>query len=583
MTATDQENKRIRETVAEYIRGVDAGTIIAGVLVVRAVRRHLWDLEHRDDLRHTFDDEAACRVIRFFGLLRHWKGEWAGKPFTLSPWQMFLLWVLFGWKRKDGTRRFRVGYIKVGRKNGKTPMLAGIGLYMMTADGEAGAEIYSAATKKDQARIIVKDAAMLSKTSPALRKRLVVSPALTGRNASGNFVSNIAYPAGASKMEVLSKESDTQDGLSPSAGLVDELHAHKDRGIWDVLDSGTSSRRQPLMLAITTAGEENDESIDAQTHEIAEKVLEGFDKPDGVKDETFFAFVAMASKEDDPYDEKTWIKANPNYGISVKPDDLRRKAEQAKQFAGFRPEFFRKHLNLRTQAASAWINLQQWDQCRTPFELSDVEGWECAAGMDLAAKNDLTALVLMFQKNGRYRLKSWYWMPEETAKERRRRSPFWGPWIDEGFIAVTPGPVNDFDFLEGQIVELGQDAKFLNILFDPHNCIQTAVHLRDNHGFAVTEFTQTYTNYNEPCKEFERLIVGGLLEHDGNPVTRFMVGNMTLETNSIGLMKPVKPKPNSEKKIDGGQASIMALGHWVRGETEDGGELADIPFVVAKA
>jgi phage terminase large subunit-like protein len=568
--AKPDPNKKIRETVAAYIRQVDAGEVIAGDLVIRAVRRHLWDLKHRDALRHAFDEDAACRVIRFFSLLRHWKGEWAGKPFDLSPWQQFLLWVLFGWKRKDGTRRFRTGYVKVGRKNGKTPLIAGVGLYLLTADGEAGAEIYSAATKKDQARIIVTDAAMMLRQSPALKSRLVAS--------GGRYVNNIAYPASGSKIEVLAADSGKLDGLNVSGGLVDELHAHKDRGLWDVLDSGTSARRQPLMLAITTAGN-SDESIDGEIHGIAESVLEGFDKPDGVKDDTFFAFVAAASKSDDPYDPATWAKANPNLGVSVKLDDIQRKALRAKQFAGFRTEFFHKHLNLRTQADTAWLDVAKWDACKGKFTLADVADWDCWGAMDLAAKSDLTALALLFRKDGRYRLIPQFWLPEDVANERRIRDKFWAPWIDEGHVRTTPGAITDYEFVENEIVASAAATRLSGIAFDPWNATSTAVRLRDKHGIEVTEFRQGVASYNEPCREFERLIAGGLIEHDGNPVMRWMISNVSVHTDAAGNIRPIKPPHASGKKIDGVAGAVMALGLSIGGDPD--AELDDIPFVIA--
>jgi phage terminase large subunit-like protein len=569
---TAADNKRIREAVAKYIRDVDEGKIVAGDLVIRAVRRHLWDLKHLDDLRHKFDEDAACRVIRFFGMLRHWEGrEWAGKPFTLSPWQMFVMWVLFGWKRADGTRRFRVGFIEVARKNGKSSWLGAVALYLLMADGEQAAQIFSAATKKEQARLIVNHAAMMARKSPSISGRVVVS--------GGRYVNNVSYPAKASKIEALAADSGKLDGLNPSANLIDELHAHPDRRLWDVLDSATGARQQPLMLAITTAGY-NSESIGAEMHGKAEKVLEGFDKTGGVTDDTFFAFVAAASPADDPYAPQTWAKANPNLGVSVKLDDLERKAHHAKQFSSARNEFFRKHLNLWTQADTAWLDLERWDACRKPFTLDDVAGWECWGAMDLAAKVDLTALVLLFRKDGRYRLLPWFWMPETAASDRRQKDPVWGGWLDAGLIETTPGDITDYDFIEARIVELAGKVALKEIAADPWNLTQVGVHLRDQHGIPIEEFRQGVASYNDPTREFERLVVGGLLEHDGNAVLRWMAGNVSVHTDAAGNIKPVKPPHASGKKIDGIAAAVMALGRAIGGETSEA-ELDDIPCMVA--
>lgn len=569
-----EDKKRLKKVVAGYIASVRDGSIVAGVFVRRAVERHLWDLDNPNALRCKHDADAAVRVIRFFGLLRHWKGEWAGTPIDLQPWQVFILWCLFGWKRADGTRRFRMAHIEVARKNGKTTFLGGICLYLLTADGEMGGEIYTAATKKEQARIVLKDAVMMVRQSPALKQQVHIS--------GGQYENNIAHAASASKIQVLASDSETQDALNVSAAAVDELHALPDCSLWDVLQSATGARRQPLMAGITTAGN-SQACLGWRQHDLAAQVLDGFDKPDGIRDDTLFAFIAAPDKDDDPYDKKTWEKGNPNLGVSQKLADLEEKAQRAKQFASFRPEFFQKHLNLWANAAGTWIDGAQWDACRRQFTLADCADWECMAGVDLAARNDVTALVLTFRRGKTIRLLPWFWIPEVIAAERRRLSPIWAQFLDEGLIETTPGATTDFEFLENRIVEFG-GATLLpagEIVFDPHNSMQTATRLRDTHGFQVREFAQTFPNFNEPCREFERMIVAGELEHNGNAVLRWMVSNMALLTNSLNLVKP--GKRSVEEKTDGGVAAVMGVAPFVVGSDADAGELTDIPFVVAGA
>jgi phage terminase large subunit-like protein len=584
------ENARLRGIVEKYIRDVDAGAVVAGDLVIRAVRRHLWDLGHRNDLRHRFDEASACRVIRYFALLKHWRGELVGQPFILAPWQMFIVWVLFGWKRSDGTRRFRIAYVMVAKKNGKSPFIAGIGLYLLTSDGEAGADIYSAATKKDQARIIVTEAAMLRKKSPSRHLLgLICSPELKGRNGGGKFVNNIAYVDGASKIEVLSKDSDTQDGLNVYGGLVDEVHAHKDRSMWDQLIEAMGARRQPMLIGITTGGETTEGSIGVDLYERSKNALEGFDKPGGAQDDAFFGFVAAASEKDDPYSDETIMKANPNAGVSVKWSDLRESAQHAKENPSARPNYLRKRLNLWLQAETAWLNVDQWDACRAtiPYTLDDLvdQGWECWGAMDLAAKIDLNSLALLFRRDNKYRLLIEYWMPKERAIERARKEPMFTPWIDQArpggpLIRTTPGDIADYDFIEAEIVRIGKLVSVNSISADPWNFGQIGVHVRDKHGFTVKEFHQGVASFNDPCREWERLILGKLIEHDGNPVTRWMIGNVAVKTDANGNIQPVKSDHKKTKKqIDGVVCAIMALGAAIEGDGS--GDLDGIPFAVA--
>jgi len=546
---------------AAYMDGVLNGKIPAATLVRRCVLRHLADVRDGAKRGLRFDFEAGARVVRYFTLLHHWKGEWAGEPFQLNLWQKFRLIVLFGWKRADGTRRFRTGYTEVPRKNGKTSEIAGVGLYFLTADGEAGAEIYSAATKKDQARIILTDADKMRQRSPALKSRVVSS--------GGKYVQNLAYLETASKFEVLAADSEKLDGLNVHAGLIDELHAHKDRKLWDVLDTATGSRRQPMMLAITTAGSD-EESIGGELHRYGERILEGFDKPDGVKDDTFFAFISAADKDDDPYSPETWAKANPNLGVSVKLDDLERKAARAKLLPSARNAFLRLHLNIWTQTETAWLDLDKWDACRGAVDLDQLKGCECWGGLDLASKLDLTAFALVFRKAGNYYLKEWFWMPEESAKERRRKEPFWGPWFDDGLIQTTPGSVIDYEFIEKHIVACSELYDLRDVAFDPWSAQQTATQLNEKHGIKMQEFRQGFASLNEPSKEFEKLIASKGIVHGGNPVMRWMVANVAVKTDPAGNIKPVKPEAKTGKKIDGVVATIMAIG---RAMLADSGEI----------
>ena len=356
-----------------YIHGVLDGTIPAGRLIRLAVERHQRDLDEGPARGLRFDRAAAQHTIDFFGFLKHSKGEWAGQTFELAPWQQFILWVLFGWKRTDGLRRYRTAYIEVPRKQGKSTMAAGVGLYLLVADGEPGAEVYSAATKRDQAKIVHAEATRMVKASPSLSRMVKV------------FKDNLNIPETASKYEPLGADEDTLDGLNVHGAIIDELHAHKTRGVVDVLETATGARRQPLQVEITTAGSDQT-SVCYEHHDYGAKILIGT-----VQDDTWFVFIATIDEGDDWRDATVWAKANPNFGISVKPDDLARKVEKAKRMPTAQNAFKRLHLDIWTQQVTRWIDLGLWDENAGEVDEEKLAGGICHGGLDLASVSDLTA------------------------------------------------------------------------------------------------------------------------------------------------------------------------------------------------
>jgi phage terminase large subunit-like protein len=525
-----------------------SGVRVVGKLVRLAVERHQRDLQDGPARGLTFDPIAAARAIKFYAFLRHSKGEWAGKPLELNDWQCFILWVLFGWRRADGMRRFRTAYVEVPRKNGKSTFASGVGLELLVADGEPGAEVYTAATKRDQARIVHGEAVRMVKSSPEL-KRIV-----------GIFKDNLHVQTTNSKFEPLGADSDTMDGLNVSGGIIDEFHAHKKRDVYDLLDTATGARRQPLLFIITTAGSD-EQSVCFELHDHGIKVLE-----DGGKgqypDDTLFVFIASIDEGDDPFDPKVWEKANPNYGVSVKPDDLERKAERARQIPSARNAFLRLHLNVWTQTATAWLDIEKWDACQQDFRPEEWAGAEVFGGLDLASKLDITAFVLLLKKDGKYCVVCRFWIPKDTAakREKRDRIPY-KQWIDDGLIKATEGSVTDYDVVEAEIADLCRKWRIGKLGFDPHNATQLSIHLQDRYGIEMLEFGQGTAHMNEPCREMEKLIEAKEIVHDGNAVLRWMIGNVSVKTNDItNEIKPAKPDDKSNKKIDGVVALLMALG-----------------------
>lgn len=490
-----------------------------------------------------WDQEAAGRIIQFIeGFCRHHKGEWAGKPFLLEEWQKEIARTVFGWRRADGSRRFRTAYVEVPRKNGKTELAAAIALYLLVADGEEGAEVYSAATKRDQAKIVHDAAKQMTRRSHGL-KRFVQE-----------FKFNLIVEATGSKFEPLSAEADTLDGLNPHGIVLDELHAHKDRHLRDVLMTGTGARRQPLELQITTAGVYDPTTIGWEMHEYATNVLNGV-----FEDETFFAYIAAADEGDDWTQPETWWKANPNLGVSVKPEYLADLAERAKRSPSFLNTFLRYHLNLWTQQLERWLPPESWEKCSGDVDEGSLAGRRCWAGLDLSSTIDVTALVLAFPNElGGFDIVRRFWVPKERVRERteKDRVPY-DAWVRQGFIQTTPGDVVDYDFIRDELNRLSEVYEIAEVAYDPWNATQIAVQLADD-GFEMVEFRQGYASMSPAAKEFERLVTAGRIRHGGDPVLRWMANNVAITSDPAGNIKPDKKR--SKEKIDGIVAAIMAIG-----------------------
>jgi phage terminase large subunit-like protein len=498
-----------------------------------------------------FDARAADRVRRFFRLfLRHSKGEWAGKSFELLEWQWRdVIGPLFGWKRSDGTRRFRRGYIEVPKKNGKSTLAAGIALYLLVADGEPGAEVYFAASDRDQAAICYNEAANMVEVSP-----------LAGRLKLVRSVKRIVYPAQKSWCKALSADVPTKEGLNIHGLIFDELHAQKTRDLWDTLHYGGASRRQPLFLSITTAGYDR-ESICYDQHRYAKSLLAGTSL-----DWEFFPYIAGAADEANWKDPEVWRAANPSYGITVKEDAFKADAAEAEASPSQENSFRRYRLNQWTEQDVRWLQMDRWDACAEP--LRSLEGRPCYAGLDLASTTDLAALVLLFpDDDGSYDTQAYFWAPERAFRERERANKVrLDTWAREGLIEKTPGDVLDYDRIRRKIVELAETVEIKEIAIDRWNSTQLATQLQGD-GLEVVAFGQGFASMSAPTKELEVLILGNRLRHGGNKVLRWNAGNVTVETDAAGNLKPSKKK--STEKIDGIVSLIMALGRaMVRPELE---------------
>ncbi|MBO8169973.1 MAG: terminase large subunit [Thermoanaerobacteraceae bacterium] len=538
----------------EYAEKVVAGEIIAGKLVRQACERHLKDLKTGKMRGLYFDEEAADHAIEFFRFLKHSKGEWAGCSFELQPWQKFIVGSLFGWKNKDGTRRFRTAYLQIARKNGKSTLIAGIGLYLFVADGEAGAEVYTAATKRDQAKIVWTEAANMVNKSPALRKRIEVK----------RSTSNMYILEANSKFEALGADADNMDGLNVHGALVDELHAHRTRAVWDVLETATGARRQPLLIAITTAGFDQN-GICYEQYEYCTKILNNT-----IEDDTYFAYIATIDEGDDWTDPKVWAKANPNLGISVKLDDLERKCKKAKEVPAAQNNFLTKHLNVWTQQADRWLDLRLWDENAGIVKEEDLVGRVCYGGLDLSSVSDITAWVMAFpdeKDREKVEFLCRFWCPEARLYDSKNKyQDQYQAWAKQGFLKVTPGDAVDYEFIKADILKDAKKFRLIDMnvdrLFQAH---QLSMELADE-GLIVVGMGQGFTSMAAPVQEFERRLLARKLKHGGNPVLRWMADNVAIKIDPAGNKKP--DKANSQGKIDGIVAAIMALDRVMRHENK---------------
>jgi len=530
-----------------YAEDVLSGRVVANKWVRLAVERHVRDLDTGAERGLRFDEGAAQHALDFFKFLKHSKGEWAGQTFEPSPWQQFVVWSLFGWRREDGARRFRTSYLEMARKNGKTTLAAAIGLYLFFADGEAGAEVYTAATKRDQARIAHSEASRMVKASPMLRRRI------------NTFKDNLHVEATSSKFEPLAADYNTLDGLNVHGAIIDELHAHKTRDLWDVIETATGARRQPLLFAITTAGFDR-HSVCWEQHEYACKVLDRI-----IEDDTYFGMIYTLDEGDDWRDESVWLKANPNLGVSAKLDDLQRKALKAGEAPAALNNFLRLHLTIWTQSETRWMSRETWESCNLPVDAEGLRGRTCYAGLDLSSTTDLTALALVFPpecEGDPYRVLLRFFIPEDSMRERSRRDRVpYDAWVRQGWITATPGNVVDYGYVLAAVEEDAARFDLREVAFDRWGASRIVQEFEER-GITVAEFGQGFKSMSPPMKELEKLVLSRQLAHGGNPVLAWNVDNLVARVDPAGNLKPDKEK--SIERIDGFVALVMGLDRAIR-------------------
>lgn len=496
-----------------------------------------------------FDEKAADLKVEFFSrFLRHQKGELAGRALNLDDWQANeIIRPLFGWRRRDGTRKYRTCYVEIPRKNGKTTLAAGVGLILTFADHEPGAEVYSAAADREQAAIAFDLAKSMVESEPALRRRAQL------------FRRSIVVPSTGSSYKVISADARTKHGFNASGIILDEVHAQPNRELYDVLHTSTGARRQPIEFLITTAGIFDPESIAWQLHAYAEQVRDG-----AVDDPSFLPVIYGAPKDADYRDPQVHAATNPGAGRSVSLEYLAAEAKRAESEPSYENTFRRLHLNQWTQQLTRWIPIEAWAACASP--LPDLTGRACFPALDLSTTTDISALALLFppeEEDEPYWLLPFFWCPENRIMQRsqRDRVPY-DAWVRDGYMEATPGDVIDYAYIRRRVIELSSRYRFGPLAYDPWNATQIATELGEQDGFTMIEFRQGYISMNEPAKEFERLVVSQRLRHGGNPVLNWMVSNVTVRTDPAGNIKPDKEK--STGRIDGVVAAVMGIGMAIR-------------------
>ena len=501
-----------------------------------------------------YDKAKADRAVCFIENLRHTKGKWDGKPFWLLPWQEQIIRDIFGIVDENGNRQFRTAYIEIGKKNGKSELAAAVALYLLYADNEPSAEVYGAAADRQQASIVFDVAKRMVEKSPALLKRSKIAAA----------TKRIVNYSNAGFYQVLSAEVGTKHGLNVSGLVLDEVHAQPNRKLYDVLTKGSGdAREQPLYFLITTAGTDK-ESICYELHVKAMDILAG-----RRIDHTFYPVVYGLTDDDDWTDETNWYKANPSMDQTIRIERVREAFLEAKENPAEENVFKQLRLNMWVSSLTRFIPEQIYDLGNIPIDLEALKGRECYGGLDLSSTGDITAFVLLFpprDETEKYVMLPFFWIPEDTIPLRvRRASVPYDVWHKQGYIMATEGNVIHYDYIEKFIEKLGEQYHIMEIAFDRWGAVQMTQNL-EGMGFTVIPFGQGFKDMSPPSKEFIKLLMEGKIIHGGNPVMRWMSGNVVVDRDAAENIKPTKAK--SPEKIDGIVAAIMALDRCIRHEQQ---------------
>lgn len=503
-----------------------------------------------------YDKAKADRAVKFIENLRHTKGKWAGTRFWLLPWQEQLIRDIFGVVKPDGNRQFRTAFVEIPKKNGKSELAAAVALYLLYADNEPSAEVYGAAADRQQASIVFDVANQMVQMTPALMKRSKIMGATR----------RIVNYSNAGFYQVLSAEVGTKHGLNVSGLVFDELHAQPTPHLYNVLTKGSGdAREQPLFFLITTAGTDRN-SICYAIHTKAKDILEN-----RRVDASFYPVIYGIEDDDDWSDEENWKKANPSLGYTIPLDRVRDAYREASQNPAEENVFRQLRLCQWVTSTVRWIPDHIYEQGNRLIDLERLKGRDCYGGLDLSSSGDITAFVLMFPPRTEtepYYMLPFFWVPEDTIPLRvKRASVPYDVWVKQGYLMSTEGNVIHYGFIEKVIEQLGELYHIREIAFDRWGAVQMVQNL-EGAGFTVVPIGQGYRDMSPPTKAFYELLMKGEIIHGGNPVMRWMAGNVVVETDPAGNIKPTKAK--SAEKIDGIVAAIMALDRCIRNAGQQG-------------
>lgn len=548
---------------AEYIDGVLSGDIVVCNSIRLAVERAADDHLYGESRGLVFVPDRAQYVLDYARYCRHSKGRWAGQPFEHQPWQAFITSELFGWYRRDTKkRRYRVAFIEVPKKSGKSTYLAVLGIYMLHGDREQGAEVYTIASERNQARIIFSQSRTMVLKSPKLSERILC------------YKDSLSIEATDSVMMPLPGDPDSIDGVNPSCMLVDEVHRHKSRQIWDLAIHSPEAREQPLILGITTAGDDLT-SVCYEQHDYGLKLLEGV-----FRDDQYFTFIATPDKNYDWTDEQEWLKINPSLGVTKDIQNFRDKVEAARNSPAKSLSFRRFQLNEWTKQVGTWLDMAVWFANDQDYPEERLAGRKCYVGIDIGIVKDMSAVALVFPIDDLWVVLMRYYCPQVSVTERTdlENLPY-QMWVETGLLQVTEGNVIDIEYIYEDIMALADQYTIHEIGFDPYRAMQLS-NLLASQGVPMVEVPQSNMRLNEAVDALEKQILQHNIVHYGNEILAWNVSNVVLNQNRNKMRAPDRLR--SRDKIDGVAAVVNAISRMVADAEiiESSYDEADMPFVI---
>lgn len=511
--------------------------------------------------KYYYDEVVANLAVEYIeDNVKHVKGDLAGQPFIMEEWQKNeIIRPLFGWKSKEtGLRKYTSAYIEIPKKSGKSFLAASIACIFLDIENEGGSEIVGVAWGRKQAGLVFEATKQVIQKSPRLKDKCTIYR---------NSITAPDHIGGLKTYQILSKEAGGEDGINPQLAIIDELHVHKNGEVLEMVEKSQGARKQPLSFIITTAGSDL-YGVGFQRHEQAINIVKGV-----IKDESTLVCIYGADKDDDPFSEKTWIKANPNYNVSIGKRAYEKEASKAKVSSASLNSFKRYYLNIWTSSLDGWINDEVWQQSNWDFDESILLNYPCYGGLDLSSTSDITAFTLVWNIDGKYYSKNWFWLPEDKAENSAdKNNILYLDWVDKGYIEETAGNVVDDAFILNKVEELKDTYEIRAIAYDNYRS-HHLVPIFLEKGLECIEFRQGFKSMTAPTLELEKLINSKQFNHFSNPVLRWMAGNATIVSDPAGSVKVMKDKKRPEKKVDGIITNIMAFGLWLNPPDDQGSYL----------